>query len=97
MKKKDRSELVAGFIEGMVTTSVLLTLAMLTFGVELFIALIPIIIVLSIAALSIVVFLGFIFCGRVVDDIESTYKKSANKRDISVKGGRGSEWVGEEC
>lgn len=90
MKKKDKSELAAGFIEGMVTTSVLLTLAMLTFGVELFIALIPIIIVLSIAALSVVVFLGFIFCGKVVDDVESAYQEGAYKGNIHLEGGRSS-------
>lgn len=97
MKKKDLSDLAAGFVEGMVTTAVILSIAMLLFGVRLFIALIPIFIVITIIGIAIAVFLSFIFCGRVVDDIESTYKKSANKRDISVKSGRGSEWASKEC
>ena len=97
MKKKDLSDLAAGFVEGMVTTAVILSIVMMLFGVRLFIALIPILIVIAIIGVAIAIFLSFIFCGRVVDDIESAYKKSANKRDISVEGGRGSEWARKEC
>ena len=87
----NKSDLIAGFIEGAVTTAVLLTLVMLIFGVEIFIALIPVMVLLTLTGVSLVIGLAIIFCRKVVRDIESTYSKDTDEGFIfqqSIKGVR---------
>lgn len=61
LSKAEWSELIAGWIEGFVTTAVVLTLVMLALGIRLFVALIPIIIMISTGIAAAVVCLAVIF------------------------------------
>ena len=64
LSKAEWSELVAGWIEGFVTTAVILTLVMMALGIELFVALIPVILMVCTGVAATVICLAVIFGRR---------------------------------
>lgn len=65
LSKAEWSELIAGWVEGFVTTAVVLTLLMLALGIEAYVALIPIIIAVCTGISGVVICLAVIFGRRM--------------------------------
>lgn len=64
LSKAEWSELIAGWIEGFITTALILTLVMLALGIELYIAMIPVILMICTGVAAAVICLAVIFGRR---------------------------------
>lgn len=64
LSKAEWSELIAGWIEGFITTALILTLVMLALGIELYVAMIPVILMICTGVAAAVICLAVIFGRR---------------------------------
>lgn len=64
LSKTEWSELIAGWIEGFITTALILTLVMLALGIELYVAMIPVILMICTGVAAAVICLAVIFGRR---------------------------------
>lgn len=64
LSKAEWSELIAGWIEGFITTALILTLIMLALGIELYVAMIPVILMICTGVAAAVICLAVIFGRR---------------------------------
>lgn len=64
LSKAEWSELIAGWIEGFITTALIMTLVMMTLGIELYVAMIPVILMVCTGVAATVICLAVIFGRR---------------------------------
>lgn len=64
LSKAEWSELIAGWIEGFITTALIMTLVMMTLGIELYVAMIPVILMVCTGVAATVICLAIIFGRR---------------------------------